>query len=215
MNILILFSGIGGATKGIKDIYPDATYTSVDIDPLTHPDICKDVFELDPEWLKSFDFIWASPPCQGYSIAGKAQKTLLGKEYPKLLDQTIELLERVGKPYCIENVVGAKSSLKKHSVILYGYNFPNLRDMRRPRKFWASYSIPKPPKFEKIFPSKRLISGGGGWIREGEKVERMSLDEAKKRFGFENTDVTMQQIAQIVLPEYSKYCISFFKESTK
>ena len=52
---------------------------------------------------KRFDAIHASPPCQAHSNAQK----LMGNEHPMLIEPTRELLVQLGKPYVIENVVGA------------------------------------------------------------------------------------------------------------
>jgi DNA (cytosine-5)-methyltransferase 1 len=203
-HFLILFSGIGGATKGIKEVYPNTEITTVDIDEDVNPMICRDALSFPIDFYQSFDFIWASPPCQAYSISSKAS----GKNYPDLLQKTYDLLIKVGKPFCIENVVSAKIK-QSHTIILNGWNFEDLRDMRRPRKFWTNYYVSKPSIFEKIYPSKRLISGGGGWIRKEDKVIRMSLEEAKFRFGINGT---MKQLSQIVLPQYAKYMMEAFHE---
>lgn len=45
----------------------------------------------------------ASPPCQGYS----QMQRITGKEYPMLIEDFREALKSTGKPYVIENVMGA------------------------------------------------------------------------------------------------------------
>lgn len=74
------------------DIKPQPRYpfTFVQADAMTFP-------------LEGFDAIHASPPCQAYSMAGQQWRSA-GKEYPDLLAQTRERLERSGVPYIIENV---------------------------------------------------------------------------------------------------------------
>jgi len=57
--------------------------------------------------LSRFDFIHASPPCQGYSIM-RNLPWLRHKEYPLLIEPTRELLNATGKPWVIENVMGAR-----------------------------------------------------------------------------------------------------------
>jgi DNA (cytosine-5)-methyltransferase 1 len=52
---------------------------------------------------REFDAIHASPPCQKYS---KTQ-CIRGNEHPDLIAQTRELLIAAGRPFVIENVVGA------------------------------------------------------------------------------------------------------------
>jgi DNA (cytosine-5)-methyltransferase 1 len=63
-----------------------------------------DVLALDPEWVAGFDAIHASPPCQGYSITAKLHPE---KEYPDLIPQTRDILQASGRPWVMENVVGA------------------------------------------------------------------------------------------------------------
>lgn len=222
MKILILFSGIGGATLGIKSVFPNAEYTTVDIDEKCKPSILHDALSFDKEFYEQFDFIWASPECKGYSITGKANNTLCGKEYSKLAQQTYELLKTIGKPFCIENVIGCQiynnGQLIKPSIILNGYNFKELTDIRR-RNFWCNFIIKQPSIYPKIYPSKRLISGGGGFIRKNENVIRMPLNEAVTRFPVDLSHLTtekekMYYIAQIVIPEYAKYIMNEFKSNT-
>lgn len=54
-------------------------------------------------YLEDFDAITASPPCQKYSITNAARKA----DYPDLIGVTRNLIRAAGKPYVIENVVGA------------------------------------------------------------------------------------------------------------
>lgn len=53
--------------------------------------------------LNDFSAIAASPPCQRYSITNAARQA----DYPDLIGPVRELLIEAGKPYVIENVVGA------------------------------------------------------------------------------------------------------------
>lgn len=54
-------------------------------------------------YLRDFDAIHASPPCQAFT---KAQQ-LQGNEHPDLIGPIRELCQRSGLPYIIENVEGA------------------------------------------------------------------------------------------------------------
>jgi len=58
-----------------------------------------------------FDAIHASPPCQGYSIMHNLP-WLKHREYPLLILPIYELLEELGEPYVIENVMGARHGAK-------------------------------------------------------------------------------------------------------
>ena len=62
----------------------------------------------DLDYLRSFDVITASPPCQTHSIT-QHLRNAQGKSTDKidLIPQTREALVSSGKPYVIENVKGA------------------------------------------------------------------------------------------------------------
>jgi DNA (cytosine-5)-methyltransferase 1 len=70
--------------------------------------IRRDVMELRPEDLEEYDVIHASPPCQTFS-ATRHLRNAQGKSTDKkdLLAQIRSLLVVSGKPYVIENVMGA------------------------------------------------------------------------------------------------------------
>lgn len=90
--------------------------------------------------LEGFDFIWASPPCQGYShLTPKHAKGQHEKLIPALRKRLIEN----GKPYCIENVAGAKKELI-NPCMLCGSMF-GLRTQRH-RFFETSFHLAAPLK---------------------------------------------------------------------
>lgn len=100
MRILDLFCGAGGAAMGLHKAWPDAEIVGVDIKlqpryPFTFVLGDAMIYPLD-----GFDFIWASPPCQSYSLAMRH----LARPQPKLIDGL--RLRLVGN-WVIENVVGA------------------------------------------------------------------------------------------------------------
>lgn len=119
-EVLDLFSGAGGAAAG----YARAGFTpfGVDIKPQPRypfPFLEYDALEIlrhliddgrvmDADGiiyrLEDFDFIHASPPCQGYSKLRHVHKDI---EYPELIEPTRELLQETGLPWVIENVEGA------------------------------------------------------------------------------------------------------------
>lgn len=126
-KLLDLFSGPGGAAFGYyKAGFEDIT--GVDNEqmkqyPFKH--IYKDVFKLDISFIKEFDFIHASPPCQAYSIGSESARQK-GKVYPDLVEATRQLLIDSGKPYIIENVPNAPLI---NPIILCGTQF-NLKVFR-------------------------------------------------------------------------------------
>ena len=81
-----------------------------------------DALESLAEHGHDYDAIHASPPCQGYSIMHNLP-WLRGREYPLLTLPTIEMLEALGKPYVVENVMGARhgsKTLKKRGLEAHG-----------------------------------------------------------------------------------------------
>lgn len=111
MKLLDLYCKAGGASKG----YQLAGFEVVGVDikkqkryPFKF--IQADCLELmkDMEFLKSFDVIAASPPCQTHSIT-QHLRNAQGKSTDKidLIPQTREALIESGKPYVIENVPGS------------------------------------------------------------------------------------------------------------
>jgi DNA (cytosine-5)-methyltransferase 1 len=111
MKLLDLYCKAGGASKG----YQLAGFEVVGVDikkqkRYPYEFIQADCLELmkDTEFLKSFDVIAASPPCQTHSIT-QHLRNAQGRSTDKvdLIPQTRQALIASGKPYVIENVPGA------------------------------------------------------------------------------------------------------------
>lgn len=109
MKVLDLFAGLGGATKAFKD--RGHIVDTLDNDPKFHPTFCMSVLDVKPEMLKGYDFIWASPPCECFSVARiGANWTPAPDNQPRnerarfmrdLALYTFKILE--GYPYVLEN----------------------------------------------------------------------------------------------------------------
>jgi DNA (cytosine-5)-methyltransferase 1 len=140
MKLLDLYCGVGGASAG----YAAAGFEVTGID-LKHGKrypynyIRGDVLEYlqDSEFLRSFDVIHASPPCQTHSIT-QHLRNAQGKTTSKLdlIPQTRAALVAIGKPYIIENVPGSPLI---NPVQLCGSSF-NLK-VRRHRLFESNMPI--------------------------------------------------------------------------
>lgn len=68
-----------------------------------------DALEFAAEHGHEFDAIHASPPCQRYSHCTPDRYKM---NHPDLIAATRECLARIGKPYVIENVEGARGHLR-------------------------------------------------------------------------------------------------------
>lgn len=109
MRLLDLFCGAGGAAMGYHRSGFDEI-VGVDIAPQKNYPfefVQGDALEFVDVHGHEFNAIHASPPCQGYSVT-RHLPWLKGKEYPLLIDDTRELLQASGKPWIVENVMGAK-----------------------------------------------------------------------------------------------------------
>ena len=111
MKLLDLYCKAGGASKG----YQLAGFEVVGVDikkqkRYPYEFIQADCLELmkDMDFLRSFDVITASPPCQTHSIT-QHLRNAQGKSTDKidLIPQTREALVASGKPEVIENVPGS------------------------------------------------------------------------------------------------------------
>lgn len=119
-RLLDAFCGVGGAGEGYRragfavvgvDINPQPRYYSGKF-------VQGDAVEFINEHGHQFDFIHASPPCQSQTALTKG--TNKGREYPNLIPATREALHKTGRPWVIENVVGAAV---RPDVILCGAMF--------------------------------------------------------------------------------------------
>jgi DNA (cytosine-5)-methyltransferase 1 len=120
MKALDLFCCDGGAATGLSR----AGFTKiVGIDKDPHPNYPFEFIQADatdpPVVVDDFDFIWASPPCQGYSVGTLGWRNQ-GKEYPDLVSATRAFLNTTNKPWVIENV--PQAPIKKH-LLLCGQMF--------------------------------------------------------------------------------------------
>lgn len=103
-RLLDLFSCAGGAAKG----YHDAGFEVIGVDinpqpryPFEHH--VGDALAFVRDHGHEFDAIHASPPCQTYSKT----RTLHDNTHPDLVEPTRAALIASGRPWVIENVVGA------------------------------------------------------------------------------------------------------------
>ncbi|MFE3180804.1 DNA methylase [Streptomyces violascens] len=114
LRLLDAFSCIGGAARG----YQLAGFHVTGVDIETQPDYCGDVFhqgdaiEFIREHGHEFDFVHASPPCQGEGAPTKgtnaARNRRIGRSHPRLIAPTRAALATTGRPYVMENVAGSE-----------------------------------------------------------------------------------------------------------
>jgi DNA (cytosine-5)-methyltransferase 1 len=199
---LDLFCCCGGAAKGLAEAGFDVT--GVDITdghdyPFTF--IQNNVFNLSPDFLGQFDLIWASPPCQHYSYG--TRKFERYKQHPDLVGHTRELLKKTGKPYIIENVVGAP--LRK-DLRLCGIMF-GLRVIRHRIFEIEGFTVLAPPHEKHVQPERgrshyAQVAGHGG------ESYSFKMEDWKKAMGIDHIN-RKEHLTQAVPPAYSHYISQF------
>lgn len=140
-------------------------------EPLTfnapHPVLGRDIF------LDEIDAIHASPPCQEYSITRNGHSV----EHPALIEPVRDLLIATGKPYVIENVVGAPlidpvtlcwGMFNDDGSVIDDDGTP-LR-MERHRLFESNVSIPQPS--HRAHDTSVQVAGSYGGARNDKHAAR-------------------------------------------
>lgn len=179
-KLLDLFARAQGTSVG----YARAGFqvTASDIDTyVKHPEVSEfitaDALAVldDVAFCRQFDVITASPPCQGYSVAPVANR----ESRPLLIAVVREKLERIGRPFIIENVVSSKSRAEMvNPIMLCGSMFGlgtvcrdgEYRQLRRHRYFDSNHRLHTPGLCNhKGQPGGVYGTGGGGQMTRGYK----------------------------------------------
>ena len=228
MRCLELFAGQGGATRGLQRAGMHVTAVDLDGDALSRNPadvtICADALQFCEELLqkgsedRSFDFVWASPPCQSNSRTACWGKTNTDN-YPKLIEPVRNLLVRMGLPFVIENVVGAKHELIDPFMVC-GMQFPDSLQVFRHRFFETNIesvrercAVPHPPHGEhRIRDPKNVrrgvvgdffsVAGNGGGVNWGTTDEWFCAMGYGDRSGFEAGQMTKRGLCESIPPQY-------------
>jgi len=195
MKILDLFCGAGGAAMGLHRAFPQAEIIGIDINEQKHYPFRFVLTDAMIYSLDGFDLIWASPPCQGYSVT----KSVWRREYPKLIPAIRERLQKSGAWYVIENVPGAPLN---NSVTLCGTMFG--LNVIRHRLFECNPRIDFPPA--SCNHHKKVVSAG----REPNDRQFHSVtghhsgvQKAREAMGIDW--MTQKELSQAVPPAYSEW----------
>lgn len=178
-----------------------------------------DVLSLDPAFVASFDAIHASPPCQAHT----AMKTMHNaKEHLDLVPETRALLNASGRPWIMENVVGAPLL---DPILLCGTMFGlgvEDAELRRHRLFETSFSIPLHPQCQ--HGARATIGVYGGHVRnrqrartigiygEGARDSRRKFDKGVPDFTSDQGRtamgidwMTLAELSQAIPPAYTEW----------
>lgn len=200
-RLLDLFCGAGGAAMG----YSRAGFEVVGVDINPQPNYPFEFHQLDAlyvlrnmqgceavHFLKGFDAIHASPPCQFASAMSNRFRSTPGTlAYSRvnLLTPTLELLRPMSLPWVVENVVGA-SKYMRTTVKLHGGMFG--LGVARPRLFESNVLILSPKEapavnivgvYGRAHDGRRLT---GAHPKDGGLRAANSLEEAQSVMGQES-----------------------------
>lgn len=203
-KLLDLFCCCGGISKGFHDA--GFKCTGVDIKnnhKYPYEFIQKNVFELKIRWMKQFDLIHASPPCQNYTWSSLKHRNK-GITYPDLVADTRKLLQKTGRPYIIENVIGAPV---RKDLVLCGVMF-GLRVIRHRIFEIEGFTVLQPAHEKHIQPHHgrsyyAQVAGHGG--------ESYSFKIADWKKAMEINWVNdKEHLTQMIPPKYSEYIGKYF-----
>ena len=210
---LDLFCGGGGTCLGLQK----AGFEVLGIDHKLHKNYPGTFIQADamnpPVELEEFDLVWASPPCQGYSVTSHMRKNK-DREYPMLIPDVQKMLK--GHPMTvIENVPSNHSPMRK-DVILTGRSM-NLPRIQRTRWFETSFFMlyPRPltaPRSDwrrgymctittsmasasHFYPRKRIGLLGNVPVWEAKEVMGIPAEQ----------QMTAREIGEAVPPPYAHY----------
>jgi len=223
VKVLDLFCGAGGAAMGLHRAWPDAEIIGVDIKPQKHYPFTFVLADAMTFPLEGYDFIWASPPCQGYSIM-RNLPWLRHKKYPLLIAPTRERLIASSIPYCIENVPGAKWRKHKPDGMQAGWLCGSMFGLRffRHRLFETSFFWLQPahPLHDGIIKSGRMLGDRARQVVVRRNGFRAGFDQpqtsvlvghpSKKEIervatAFEIDWMNRDELTQAIPPAYSEF----------
>ena len=206
MRILDLFCCAGGAGAG----YRSAGFEVTGVDLFPQPRypfafLQMDALNLDPRFVAGFDAIHASPPCQAHTSMGRMHNA---KAHDDLIPATRAFLKRSGKPWVMENVVGAPLD---NPITLCGTMFglgAGGLELRRHRLFEASFHIDAPPCRH---GGEGTIGIYGGHVRNRSRREG-SMDRgvpdpanADGQIAMGIDWMTLGELSQAIPPAYTRF----------
>lgn len=175
-----------------------------------------DALEYAVEHGAKFDALHGSPPCQFHNSLSVVNGRKHGSQYLNLIPQTRKVMQSLGKPYVIENVVGARRHLIT-PLLLCG-TFFGLKVYRHRlfecNPFILSPFIHQPHDDQSPGCNGNRVSPKGYVTVCGGKGGGFRLSDASEGMGIDW--MTRAELAQAIPPAYTEWIgtqmIKFLKE---
>lgn len=155
-----------------------------------------DAVQTDVDFVRMFDLVWASPPCQHYSMFSRNLGT--AHKHPDLIPPARELLEASGRPFIIENVVGAPL---RNPITLCGTMF-GLKLIRH-RLFETNWPVDPPTCC--LHRGDEIPVYGNGTPQWHRKTWGRNISIAEKRAAMEIDWTNRDELSQAIPPAYSRF----------
>ena len=170
MKLLDLFCGEGLAAWGYWLSGRFSEIVGIDTNPDMRDRYSFDFLNMSAQgltydFLDQFDFIHASPTCQGYSYITPDQN-----KHIRLVAATKLMLYASGKPHVIENVQGAVKDLRPN-LEMDGHYFG--LQMERRRFFYVS-TLAAPQRL--IKQGQSVVIHGGDYVRRADLIRAFGLE---------------------------------------
>ena len=238
--MLDLFCKAGGASAGAT--LAGASVMGVDMEPQTsfvarfgsESFVLGDATDMDRlrGLVRREDpfLIWASPPCAGYSSAPNVGEPSTATQ---LIGVVREALTLLGRPYVIENVVGARHSMRD-PFLLCGQMFGLRQDRARLFETGGGFSLseegglfssgrelrarsclgrrrrfPRSDFFGRNIPpgGRRVCCDGNIWATQGTAPSCGTIVEHASSMGVDVGHMSYEELAQAVPPDYAAFIV--------
>ena len=205
MRALDLYCCAGGASAGLAQAGFDVT--GVDVNPQPNYPfefVQGDALTVCIDWIRSFDFVWASPPCQ-FATAYKRRHDHV-KPSENLIPKTRALLLAAGVPFVIENVdqKDARAELRD-PVKLCGSHFG--LDVQRHRLFEAhGFEIPQPECNHKLWTPRFPPAGNRTNLRKTCEIGVWRIDMPTQYAAMGGCEwMAREELSQAIPPAYAEF----------
>lgn len=145
-----------------------------------------------------WDLVHASPPCQPFTCL---KSVFNSSRYEDLVEPVRQMLQKIGAPYVIENVVGAPL---RRDLMLCAAPF-GLRSYRH-RIFECSFPVVQPPHPKHVVPvNRRKKNRRGHWDAGGFVTVVGDIGSYVGPEAMGINWMTGNELSQAIPPAYTKY----------